>query len=92
MYNKIDNQLAYRFTTLVSNHGRINIPKDMQKLYNKKVEIILFFPDEQNPVDENELDFYKLIDEYNQVNEPDLEIKNIFNEREQRNGRKFIFD
>ncbi len=87
----MENQLTYRFTTHVNSLGKINIPETMQKFYNKKVEVILIMPKEKKK-DKNILNFYNLINQYNLIEEPDLDINTIFNEREQQDARKFIFD
>ncbi len=87
----LNNQLAYRFTTYINDLGKINIPKIMQNLYSKKVEVILFIPEKEEKID-NTLNFYKLINQYSSIEEPELNINTILDDREQQKTRKFIFD
>jgi len=91
-HNTIDNQLAYRFTTYINNSGKITVPVDMQNLFSKEVEIIVFIPKDKNETKNTISYFYELINQYNLINEPDLNMKIIFNERENQSTRKFIFD
>jgi len=91
-HNTIDNQLAYRFTTYINNSGKISVPENMQDLYSKEVEIIVFIPKDKEDTESVGTFFYELINQYNLINEPDLNMKIIFNERENQCTRKFIFD
>ncbi len=91
MEHKLNNQLAYRFTTHINDLGKINIPKIMQNLYSKKVEVILFIPEKEEKIDST-LNFYKLINQYNSIEEQELNINTILNDRKQQNTREFIFD
>ena len=91
-HNITNNQLAYRFTAYISDLGKINVPEIMQNIYNKKVEIILLIPKDEKETNNSDTYFYELINQYNSIDEPDLDINTIFNEREQKNTRKFVFD
>ncbi|MCF8374274.1 MAG: hypothetical protein K9H64_21815 [Bacteroidales bacterium] len=92
MEHAVNNQFAYRFTTFISNLGKVKVPEVMRNLYNKKVEIILMIPKEDKDTSDSISEFYEMINEYNSIDEQELDINTIFNDREKRETRKFIFD
>lgn len=82
--------LTYKFTTKISDDGKIFIPKHLKDYYSNSAEIIMLVPEKKDSTNLNI--FYNLIKEYNKIDEPELEINELYKNRKNNDERKLDFN